>query len=82
MTYRLEYIFNAKCYKIEEEATSEPTEFQYEAIAEGLALTSAEKSQHEPYGKYTDMSLFVNGECVWTDDCRIITPNNTYTYKG
>ena len=76
MVYRLKYFFKDRFYEIEDNAP-DASECQYEVIAEGLALTSASKNQHEPYGKYTDMNLFVNGVCVWTNQCRIITQNYT-----
>ncbi len=77
MVYRLKYVFKGHTYEIEREAPI-ASECQYEVIAEGLALTSAEEKQHELYGKYTDMKLSVNGELVWIDNNRIITQNITY----
>ncbi len=65
MVYELKYEFNGNPFSFEDEKTEKAYERQYEPIVIGLALSSAEKYHHEPYGKYTEINLFLDGELVW-----------------
>lgn len=65
MEYSLNYSFGNKSYAITQEVNKKANENQLEAIAEGLALTSAEQNHHKSYGIYTNMVLFENKTPVW-----------------
>ena len=78
MVYYLSYCFKGKTYSYKVDEQQKCSTNQFEAIAEGLALSSAEQNGHESYGKYTDMSLFEDGKLVWSCDMRIISNNISY----
>ena len=81
MEYFLNYCFNGKRYSIKEFVPQKASTNQLEAVADGLAVSSAEYNRHSPYGKYTDMHLYENGEEVWTAEMRIISANHAYTQE-
>ena len=65
MEYCLNYIFKGKHYTTKYILPLKASTNQLEAIAQGLALTSAEQNNHKSYGRYTDMNLFADGILVW-----------------
>ena len=75
MEYCLNYIFKGKHYTTKYILPLKASTNQLEAIAQGLALTSAEQNNHKSYGRYTDMNLFEDGILVWHSDVQIILEN-------
>lgn len=75
MEYCLNYCFKSKYYTLKEDLPQKVSPNQLEVIAEGLALSSAEQNNHNPYGKYTDIKLFEDGKLVWHSGMRIISEN-------
>lgn len=75
MEYCLNYIFRGKHYTTKYILPLKASTNQLEAIAQGLALTSAEQNNHKSYGRYTDMNLFEDGILVWHSDVQIILEN-------
>ena len=75
MEYCLNYIFKGKHYTTKYFLPLKASTNQLEAIAQGLALTSAEQNNHKSYGRYTDMNLFEDGILVWHSDVQIILEN-------
>ena len=69
MLYRLEYKFGGRAYVIEDDV--EPS--QYEAVADGLALTASDIYHHASFGEYKNMCLFEEGRMIWSDSCRVIS---------
>lgn len=78
MEYCLNYTFKGKYYTTKYISSLKSSTNQLEAIAQGLALTSAEQNNHELYGRYTDMNLFEDGILVWHSDVQIILENYSY----
>ena len=72
MVYTLTYMFKDIPYAFEGTALETELENQYEPIAVGLALSSAEWHGHNPYGEYVDIHLSIDGERVWDRDVYLI----------
>lgn len=72
------YKFNGNPFSYEDEKPETSYENQYEPIVIGLALSSAEKYHHEPYGKYKEINLFLDGELVWARHCYYILQPNAH----
>ncbi len=75
MEYCLKYTFKGKHYTTKYILPLKASTNQLEAIAQGLALTSAKQNNHKSYGRYTDMDLSEDGILVWHSDVQIISEN-------
>ena len=73
MLYRLEYKFGGRAYVIEDVVRGIAEPSQYEAVADGLALTASEIYHHASSGEYKNMCLYEDGRMIWFDGCRIIS---------
>lgn len=73
MLYRLEYKFGGRAYVIEDDVRGIAEPSQYEAVADGLALTASEIYHHASSGEYKKMCLYEDGRMIWFDGCRIIS---------
>ncbi len=73
MLYRLEYKFGGRTYVIEDDVRGIAEPSQYEAVADGLALTASDIYHHASFGEYKNMCLYEDGRMIWSDSRRVIS---------